>query len=251
MTDALHSKDAFLGGRLHLCQPRRGYRAGVDPVLLAASIPAQPGQAVLDMGCGVGAAALCLGTRVPGLSLTGIEIQPDIADLARRNGAGLGYEVFVGDIHDPPRALKQMSFDHVLTNPPYFDRAHGTPSPDQGRETAMGRQNRLGAWMQACFRRLRPGGWFHMIYRVEDLANALAARDGGMGSWEICPLAARVGRPANLMILRARKDGRRPLRLLAPLVMHKGAQHLRDGEDYTDTIRAVLREAAPLEFPEG
>ena len=74
--------DGFLGGRLHLWQPRRGYRAGVDPVLLAASVPAQAGQSVLDLGCGAGAAMLCLGVRVPGLDLNGLEVQPDYAALA-------------------------------------------------------------------------------------------------------------------------------------------------------------------------
>ncbi|MCO4829001.1 MAG: methyltransferase, partial [Lentibacter algarum] len=56
--------DAFLGGRLKLWQPKQGYRAGVDPVLLAASIAAKAGESVLDLGCGAGAAALCLGRRV-------------------------------------------------------------------------------------------------------------------------------------------------------------------------------------------
>ncbi|WP_348656358.1 methyltransferase, partial [uncultured Sulfitobacter sp.] len=73
--DAL-TRDAFLGGKLHLWQPRKGYRAGVDPVLLAATVPAQAGQRVLELGCGVGAVSLCLGARVPGLQLTGVEIQP-------------------------------------------------------------------------------------------------------------------------------------------------------------------------------
>ena len=61
------TRDAFLGGRLHLWQPVNGYRAGVDPVLLAASVNARAGQAVLELGCGGGTAMLCLGKRVSGL----------------------------------------------------------------------------------------------------------------------------------------------------------------------------------------
>lgn len=62
----LHSHDQFLGGRLMVAQPKTGYRAGVDPVLLAASVPAVRGESVLELGCGVGVASLCLAARVPG-----------------------------------------------------------------------------------------------------------------------------------------------------------------------------------------
>ena len=82
--------DAFLGGRLTLRQPARGYRAGADAVMLAAACPAQPGQRVLELGCGAGVALFCLGARVRGLSLTGLERQPALADLARHNAAATG-----------------------------------------------------------------------------------------------------------------------------------------------------------------
>ena len=79
------STDAFLGGRLSIMQPIRGYRAAADPVLLAAAVPARAGDAVLELGCGAGVASLCLGQRVPGLIQFGLELQPAYAALARRN----------------------------------------------------------------------------------------------------------------------------------------------------------------------
>jgi tRNA1Val (adenine37-N6)-methyltransferase len=87
--------DKFLCGRLRLLQPEKGYRAATDAVLLAAACPAVAGQSVLDLGCGAGAASLCLAARVPGLRLTGLEVQPEYADLARRNAArnGIAMEV--------------------------------------------------------------------------------------------------------------------------------------------------------------
>ena len=84
------SVDGFLGGQLRLAQPKIGYRAGIDPVLLAAACPAQRGQEVLELGCGVGVASLCLGRRVPGLALHGVEILHDYAQMARENAARNG-----------------------------------------------------------------------------------------------------------------------------------------------------------------
>ena len=118
--DVETSNDAFLGGRLWLRQPRKGYRAGIDPVLLAASVPAKAGQSVLDLGCGIGAALYSLSTRVEGLTLTGLELHPATAELARVNAAENGFDatIVTGDIAAMPSELKARRFDHVLTNPP-------------------------------------------------------------------------------------------------------------------------------------
>ena len=117
--------DLFLGGKLRIFQPNSGYRAGIDPVLLAASLPVKAGERVLELGCGVGVASLCLMRRVAGVHVSGVEFNPKLADLARRNGRenGLSLNIFDGDISDMPRDLLTQSFDHVMANPPYFDRA--------------------------------------------------------------------------------------------------------------------------------
>ena len=172
--------DAFLGGRLQLSQPRRGYRAGVDPVLLAASIPAKAGQSVLELGCGAGAAILCLGTRIAGLKLTGLELQADYAALAAQNALdnGVTLEVVTGDLAQMPPALKERRFDHVIANPPYYDRAAGKSARDAGREAALGEVTQLEAWVDAAARRTLPGGHVHMIHRAERLPELLRfARD--------------------------------------------------------------------------
>ena len=70
--DAALTRDAMLGGKVQIWQPREGYRAGTDPVLLAASVEARAGQSVLELGCGGGAALCCLGARVPGVRLAGL-----------------------------------------------------------------------------------------------------------------------------------------------------------------------------------
>ncbi len=240
------TRDAFLGGKLHLWQPRKGYRAGVDPVLLAATVPASKGQRVLELGCGVGTASLCLGARTGGLILTGVEIQPAYAALARRNDPG--FEVVEADLADLPLALRQRQFDHVLANPPYFDREASIASSDTAREIAHGEHTPLATWVEIAAKRLAPKGQLHFIHRAERLPDLIRALPHDLGSIEVLPIASRAGRPAERVILRARKSGRGAFRLNAPLVMHEGDAHIFDGDSYVPVIRAVLRDGAALRF---
>jgi tRNA1Val (adenine37-N6)-methyltransferase len=245
-TDDQLSDDKFLCGRLRLLQPVKGYRAATDPVLLAAACPAEPGQAVLDLGCGAGAAALCLGRRVPGLVLAGLELQPGYADLARRNADRnrIAVEVHEGDLARMPSVLRR-DFDHVIANPPYYH-AGGSPSPIAARARAMQVETPLSDWVAAATRRLRPGGWLTLICGADGLPEVLAALAPKLGSATVLPLAAREGRPALRIILQARKGGRAPFRLLAPFVIHQGPAHDGDRESYTPAANAVLRDGADL-----
>ncbi|MFP5481560.1 MAG: tRNA1(Val) (adenine(37)-N6)-methyltransferase [Alphaproteobacteria bacterium] len=240
------SDDKFLCGRLRLLQPVKGYRAATDPVLLAAACPARPGESVLDLGCGAGAAALCLGWRVPDLALAGLEVQPDYADLARRNAKrnGIALEVHEGDITRMPPALRR-DFDHVIANPPYYPPG-GSPSPITGRARAMQVETPLSDWVSAATRRLRPGGWLTLICGADGLPEVLAALGTKLGSAAVLPLQPREGRAALRILLQARKGGRAPFRLLAPFVIHAGPEHDGDRESYTPEANAVLRDGAPL-----
>jgi len=244
------TRDAFLGGRLHLHQPARGYRAGVDPVLLAASVPAQPGETLLDLGCGVGTAALCAGARVKGLRLTGLERQADHAALATRNAAenGLEMAVLTGDVADLPRALRQQSFDHVIANPPYFRRDASRSAADAAREAAHGEETPLAVWVAAAARRARDrGGTVTFIHRAERLPELLTAFAAHLGTLELKPLTPRAGRESQLFLLRGRKGGRAAFRLHAPLLVHRGDSY-GGRADYTDAAEAILRNGAEFRF---
>lgn len=240
------SRDAFLSGKLHLWQPLKGYRAATDPVLLAAACPARSGQRVLDLGCGAGAAALCLGARVPGLVLAGLELQPSYATLARRNAEenGQSLQVEDGDLAQFPRALR-VEFDHVIANPPYYP-AGGTPSPVAQRAKALQVETPLALWVSAAARRLTPGGWLTLICGADGLPEVLAAMSPKLGSASVLPLQPRMARPAARILLRARKGGKGAFRLLAPFVLHQGLAHDGDREDCTVRANAVLRHGGDL-----
>ena len=235
------TQDKFLCGKLQLWQPRQGYRAATDPVLLAAACPALPGQSVLDLGCGVGAAALCLAARVPDLRLSGLEVQAEYAALARRNAAenGIAMQIEIGDLADMPKPLR-VDFDHVIANPPYYPKG-GTPSPNAGRATALQIDKPLGDWVQVASRRLAPGGWLTLICGADGLPEVLAAMGDKLGSASVLPLTPREGKPALRIILRARKTGRAAFRLLAPFVIHHGNAHDGDRESYTQRASEILR----------
>lgn len=237
----------FLGGRVRLWQPRSGYRAGVDPVLLAASVPAQAGQSVLELGCGAGAAIQCLMARVPHLKATGVELQAGYADLARRNSEqNAAITVVEADLNALPNDLRQEQFDHVIANPPYYRAGAHSPATDAGRQIALGEDTPLEDWINVAARRLAPRGYLHMIQRADRLPDMLAGCAGRLGSIQVLPLAPRVDRGAELVVLRARKGGRAAFRLHAPLILHLGDRHVEDGESYTPKVSAVLRDGADL-----
>ncbi len=240
--------DKFLGGQLVLMQPRKGYRAGVDPVFLAAAVNAHAGESVLELGCGVGAAILSLGTRVKGLRLVGVELQRDYAELARINAFenNIDLEVHEADLNDLPAPLREENFDHVIMNPPYHLREAGTPAPDPGREAALGEATPLKNWIDVATRRLKPRGHLTLIQKAERLPEVLAALDDRMGSILVKPLAPREGRAASLMLVQARKGGRGAFRLAAPLILHDGAEHVGDAESYRQEVSAILRDGMAL-----
>ncbi len=238
----------FLGGRVRLWQPRSGYRAGVDPVLLAASVPATRGHTVLELGCGAGAAILCLLARVPGVSGVGVELQSPYAKLARRNAVenDAALEVVEANLSALPTDLKQRQFDHVIANPPYYRAGAHSPATDEGRSIALGEGTPLDVWFEVAAKRLAPRGYLHMIQKADRLPDMLAGCAGRLGSVEVLPLAARNGRAAELVILRARKGGRAAFQLHAPLILHAGDRHEKDGENYTTQVSAALRDGGAI-----
>jgi tRNA1(Val) A37 N6-methylase TrmN6 len=237
------TQDALLGGRVSFRQPAQGYRAAIDPVLLAASLPADFRGRVADLGCGAGAAALCLAARLPDVTVVGIERDPLLAELARQNVADNAMtarvEIVGADIRRLPLSLD--GFDAVIANPPYLEAARANTVPDQRKAAATVEHDvDLETWIDIALRLLRARGTLAIIHRADRLDDLLAGLRGRAGEVVVIPLWPKAGVPAKRVIVRARKNIRSPLMLTHGLVLHEA-----DGA-YTAAASAVLREGAAL-----
>ncbi|HXH46226.1 MAG TPA: methyltransferase [Bradyrhizobium sp.] len=245
------TEDGFLGGQLRLMQKRSGHRAGHDAILLAAATDARAGDRVVDFGAGVGTAGLALARRVEGIRLTLVEIDPELAELARANAAAnaIVAEAIVLDVAADVQAfaasgLLPDSVDAVLMNPPFNDPARHRGSPDQARHAAhVAREETLHAWVHAARRILRSNGVLTLVWRADGLADVLAALSRGFGSIAILPIHGEAGKPAIRVLVRAVKGGRAPTRLLPGLMLND------DSKAPDKEVRAILegRAALPLE----
>jgi tRNA1(Val) A37 N6-methylase TrmN6 len=238
--------DTVLGGRVQLVQPRRGHRAGHEAVLLAAAVPAAPGDRVLDLGAGVGTAAFCLAARVAVGYLTLVEIDPVLAALAEQNAAANGYgnrtRVIVMDAlaRGTPRekaGLLVGAIDRVITNPPFHDAARHRASPAPGRRLAhSGGDDMLAGFLRTAVSVLRPGGTVTLIHRADQPEALLAALRGRFGGVTLRPIHPKPGAPAVRLIASGIKGSRAPTAILPGLV-------LQDGEGRpTAEAEAILRE---------
>jgi tRNA1(Val) A37 N6-methylase TrmN6 len=244
-----NSDDTLLGGRLALRQPKSGYRVAIDPVLLAAAVSETDGL-VLDAGCGTGAASLCYAHRVPGATVTGLELRADWADIAEENAHenGLAARVTIvrGDLLQPPRELIPESFDEVMANPPSLpaSRADMRDPPADAPATVEG-DAKLGDWIDFCLSMARPQGGITLIQRADRLDEILTFLHGRAGAIVVFPLWPHAvetegGADARRVIVRARKGAKAPTRLAAGLALH--------GEDgaYTGAAEAILRDGGAL-----
>lgn len=239
------TEDSLLGGGVRLRQPAEGYRAAIDPVLLAAATPALPGEVVADLGCGVASASLCLLHRVPETRLVGLELQPLLGKLgqdnARLNGVENRLSVHIGDVGAPPALVAAGSFDHVMMNPPYLDPAAARLSQHEVRRIAtVEGEAGLNAWVDCALALLQPRGSLTLIHRADRLNEILTLFSQDWGHLTVLPLWPRRGQPAKRIIVQARKGTGAPLRLLPGLALHG------DDGSYSPEAEAVLRAGRPL-----
>lgn len=241
-TAATVTEDRMLGGRLTLLQPAKGYRAGLDAALLAAACDARPGEAVIEAGCGVGAALLAAAVRRPGATFLGIERDPAALALAQANivANGLGDRV-AAEEGDVSATRPGGRFDAALCNPPFFDDRAALRGPHPSKAGAFITDDGLAAWTGYLLSAVRDGGTITLIHRADRLADLLALLAAKAGSFQIRPMHPYADDPAGRVLVRAVRGGRAPLRLLPALVLHA-----RGGAKHTAAAEAILRGEADL-----
>ena len=243
------TKNKFLGNKLEIFQFSDGYRGNIDSVLVAASVAAESGQKVLELGCGNGVALCCLLYRVCGLEVFGIEIDKKVADLCRQNIVSNNFKanIFNGDVTTNIKELKAVSFDHVFMNPPFFKKNSVVQSSTPRSRLAKVETVALSEWVSVAKKRCKPKGTVTIIQRVERLPEIIKYLNGHFGQITVQPLSSFKDTSPRTVIVQAKKSSRAAFKLLAPKIVHK-----RDKDTgsviYEDEFEEILRSAYPLQL---
>ena len=240
------TEDQILGGRAILLQPVTGFRAAIDPILLAASVPVETGDQVLDVGTGSGAAVIALLARLKNISVTGMDVQPGLIAMGARSAVRNDFKLpprFIGvDIAHPSPTVDAMMFDHVMSNPPFLPVDRGQRPKDLARALATIESSAdLKTWIQFMDDHLRDRGTLSVIHRADRVPEILDALGGGYGDLKILEcVPVDDGRPVKRAIVQAVKGASTTEVIRGSLILHNV-----DGS-FTDAAQAILRDAHHL-----
>lgn len=236
-----YSHDYLLDKRVKIFQPLNGYRASTDAVILSSMVgKIKKGESILDVGSGTGAISLCLASRFAKMQpmITGLELQPELSELSNLSTKANNFDSFLKyincDIKNKPQEIKNCSFNHVITNPPYSQ--SDMPSPNKSKALAHNHNNfSLKGWIEFCIKMIAPLGHFYIINRAEAIDEILSSIHGKLGHIEIIPLFSKQGQEAKRVIIRAQKDNHTPTQIHSGLIIHE-----QNGE-YTQNAHKILR----------
>lgn len=222
-----------------IIQKQNGFCFGMDAVLLSGFAQVKPGERAVDLGTGTGIIPILLEAKYEGLHYTGLEIQEEMADMARRSVALNHLEeklsIVTGDIKEASRLFGAASFDVVTSNPPYMNDAHGLKNPDLPK--AIARHEvlcTLDDVVREAARLLRPGGRFYMVHRPHRLIEIITALKGyGLEPKRMKMVHPFADREANMVLIEAVRGGKSMIKVEAPIIVYK------EQGVYTDEIYTI------------
>lgn len=210
-----------------IIQKEQGFCFGMDAVLLSGFAKVKPGEKAIDLGTGTGIIPILLKAKNDGKHYTGLEIQEEMADMARRSVALNHLEekidIVTGDIKEASRLFGAASFDVVTSNPPYMNDAHGLKNPDLPK--AIARHEVLCTLedvVREAAKLLRPGGRFYLVHRPHRLIEIVSA----LTKYRLEPKRMKMVHPfvdkqANMVLIEAVRGGRSMIQVEAPVIVYK------------------------------
>jgi tRNA1(Val) A37 N6-methylase TrmN6 len=252
------TRDAFLGGKVYVHQPKHGrHRAGLDAVYLAAALPDGLSGHIVDLGAGVGTAGFCAAARLPEISVTAVELDQTVLELAREGLTDPANSAFADRIHlleanitakgriRHAAGLKPGIADHVIMNPPYYEANRFRASPKTARAGAhMLDERGLEPWVKTGTDIVKFGGTLTIIFRADGLSEILNVLSGRFGAIDVIPLLPRPDTAATRVLVRAVRASKAPLKLLPGFVIHDGPDNA-----FTPEANAVMRDGQGLGIP--
>ncbi|GHT93474.1 methyltransferase [Alphaproteobacteria bacterium] len=228
------TKDYVLKGRVSLLQPKYGYRVAVDPFVLSSFVNVRDGQSVLDVGCGVGAISLILKLKNPFAQITAIDVDRDICDICMRNSEenSLDIDIINVGIENFHKNHRNNLFDHVVTNPPFFNKKSTRVS--DLKLLANFETIELSDWVSCCLKNLKNGGMFYIIHHASRISDILLSLAKKAGATEIIPIFPKDGQDAIRVIVKCKKGSMESTRITSGLILHD-----RDG-NFSETTREIL-----------
>jgi tRNA1Val (adenine37-N6)-methyltransferase len=219
--------DDLQRNHLRIIQKTDGFCFGMDAVLLSGFAAVKPGERVLDLGTGTGIIPILLSAKTEGEHFTGLEIQEEIAGMAKRsvsmNGLEEKIEIVNGDIKEASRIFGAASFDVVTTNPPYMNDAHGLKNPTEVK--AISRHEVL-CTLEDVVREgakvLKHGGRMYMVHRPHRLIEILNT----MTKYRLEPKRMKLVHPfrdkeANMVLIEAVRGGGAWMKVEPPVIVYK------------------------------
>jgi len=232
--------DTLIDGKLRLYQSRMGYRFSIDALLLAHFVTVKRRERVGDLGAGNGTIALLLSHLHPSASIIGLEVQPAMAERAKRSVALNGLEkrvaIVAGDLCAIGSLFAPASFDAAVSNPPFRKPSSGRISPHQEKQIARHEiKGALQDFLTAAVYLLRPKGRLALIYSAERAVELLTAlRGAGLEPKRLRWVHSFAGAGAVLVLVEAVKGGRSGVEVAPPLVIYRAAK------EYSSEVVAIV-----------